>query len=231
VEIRIIKGEYRMNKFKAIVASLVIVAGIVGISSVVSAQSSNTCTVKEAALGQWGNAISVNGENVSASFVVEGTNCTTPVTLAVWERPTAEGINDQKLNNYTTETFGPGTHSLSATLPDCMWQVDVVEGANPTAADGTANYQYQNGEFVDGGLRDFLKGGAGVCEEKPVTPVKPVKPTVVVKTKKVIVKEQVPVVTTVPSTGGSPAAVVASTLGISTSAGLAFDLIRRKLGM
>lgn len=159
-----------MNIFKsAVIVAAIVVAGVVGVvaTNPVSA-AGNECTVK----GTWafGKNISVNGNTATAKFTVDGKDCTTPVTFASWIRVTAEGINDQKLYKYTTKTFGPGVHTLSVALPECMWQVDVVEGASPTAADGTANYQYQNGKFVDGGLRDFLKGGAGTCEDPEVCP-------------------------------------------------------------
>ncbi len=206
-----------MKKLNVLIAGAVVAASMIATgASAQAATANNKCTVEAAKLGQWGNAIQVNGNQVSASFKVVGTNCTTPVTLAVWERPTAEGINDQKLNNYTTRSFGPGVHTLSATLPACMWQVDVVQGANPTAADGTANYQYQNGKFVDGGLRDFMKGGAGVCEE----PEEPEEPTVPTAKKVTTTPEALPV------TG--PGAIFAGAFGASTFAGVAHNIIQRK---
>lgn len=211
-----------MNKIKLIIAGTVAAATMATGTAVVNAQSNtaNKCSAKPAALGQWGKAFTVNGNKVTATFTVEGTNCTVPVNLAVWERPTAEGINDQVFNNYSQKTFGPGKHSLTATLPNCMWQADVVEGSNPKAADGTANYQYQNGKFVDGGLRDFLKGGYGICEtpEKPEKPEKPQKPD---EPKKEIPKTPVTPteVKELPNTGAG--SILASTMGLSTTAGLA----------
>lgn len=202
-----------MNKLKlAIVGGLVAIATITS-APAASAASTGKCSVEAAKLGAWGKAISVSGDTVTASFKVVGTNCTTPVTLAVWERPTAEGINDQKLNNYTTKTFGPGVHTLSAKLPNCMWQADVVEGAKATAADGTANYQYQNGTFVDGGLRDFRKGGSGVCTATtPTTPVNPVTP-------------EKPLPETLPKTGAE--SVMANAFGLTAFAGVAHNITMR----
>jgi hypothetical protein len=210
-----------MKKLNVLIAGAVVAASMVAAgASAQAATVNNKCSVEAAKLGQWGNAIQVNGNQVSASFKVVGTNCTTPVTLAVWERPTAEGINDQVLNNYTTRTFGPGVHTLNATLPACMWQVDVVQGANPTAADGTANYQYQNGEFVDGGLRDFMKGGAGVCEDEPEQPEEPETPVRPVAKPVGTTPEALPV------TG--PGAIFAGAFGASTVAGVAHNIIQRK---
>lgn len=104
-----------------------------------------------------------------------------------------------------------------------VYQVDLIDGANYTATDGTANYQYQNGQFVDGGLRDFKKGGTGTCE-KPVTPVTPVTPTT--PATPVTPAATAPVVTSVPSTGAGD--ILMGTTGLSTSVGLAYNLIRRK---
>lgn len=209
-----------MKKLNTIIAGTFVTATmLVAGASAQAATTQSVCKVEPAALNAWSKSFQISGNKITATFKVTGTNCTTPVTLAVWERPTAEGINDQKLNNYTTQSFGPGVHTLSATLPNCMYQGDIVEGANPTAADGTANYQYQNGKFVDGGLRDFIKGGAGVCEEpeQPTTPEQPVKP---------VVKPAATEPKALPNTG--PGAIYAGALSFSAAAGVAHNIIQRK---
>lgn len=203
-----------MKKINVIIAGVLVGATmVVAGASAQAATTQSVCKVEPAKLNAWSKSFQISGNQITASFKVTGTNCTTPVTLAVWERPTAEGLNDQKLNNYTTQSFGPGVHTLSATLPNCMYQADIVEGANPTAADGTANYQFQNGKFVDGGLRDFIKGGAGVCEE-------PEQPTVV----KPAAKPAAP--KALPNTG--PGAIYAGALSFAAVAGVAHNIIQRK---
>lgn len=193
-------------------------------SVAVGATSANKCTVKQAPLGSWGKNITVEGNKATVEFTVEGTNCTTPVTVAAWGRPTAEGINDQILTEYSTATVEPGTWTMDVTVPDCMWQVDLLESAKPTAPDGTANYDYQNGKIIDGGLRDFLKGGEGACElvTKPPVVVPPT-PTPTQPTQSTPVT-----VTTLPSTGGDAASVLAGTTGLSTTAGLAINLFKKR---
>lgn len=234
-----------MNKVKALIASAVVVTGMVGATAAVKAQANNAnkCAVEPAALNAWGNGLSVNGQSVSASFTVKGSNCVTPVTLAVWERPTAEGIRDQKLFDFATVTVGPGRHTNAITvdLPECMWQADIVEGADPKGPDGTADYmKLVNGEWV-GNLRDFKKGGSGVCTTPTEEPcpydetmdkddpnckaVEEPEKEVVVKEVKTVETKEVPV-ESVPNTG--PASILATTFGVSTSAGLGYNLFRNR---
>ncbi len=211
------------------VASIVLFMGAT--SSASAATAATKCTVEAAKLGSWSKAFTISKDTATVKFKVNGTNCTTPVTLASWERPTLEGINDQKLYKYTTATFGPGEHTLSVPVPACYFQADLIEGANATAADGTANYQYQNGKFVDGGLRDFIKAGNTECKVV-VVPPKPVEPPVVVPTPTPQPVTPAVVTTTevksLPSTGSDAASVVAGTMGLSTSTGLAYNLFRKR---
>lgn len=215
-----------MNVLKSIIfASVFAVIAVAGGNQVAhAATQANACKVGDQglAMGNSGN-ITVSGTTATVKFRVNGTGCTTPVSVASWIRVTSEGINDQKLYAHKTNTFGPGLHSMTVEVPACMYQVDLIDGANYTATDGTANYQYQNGQFVDGGLRDFKKGGTGTCE-KPVTPVTPVTPTT--PATPVTPAATAPVVTSVPSTGAGD--ILMGTTGLSTSVGLAYNLIRRK---
>lgn len=223
------------------ISGVVAGASVIGMVSQANAATQTSCSVVPVELGSWGKAITIKGDTATATFTVKGENCTTPVTLAAWERMTLEGINDQKLFAYETKTFGPGKHSLSVKVPACYNQIDVVQGARATAADGTANYQFQDGKFVDGGLRDFLKAGNKVCEDKP--PVTPEPPVV---TPKPPVTPQPPVVTPVatpvaetksapvealPSTGAG--SIIAGTMGLSSTAGFAYNYLnsRRKKRM
>lgn len=229
-----------MNKFKAIVASIVVsTAALAAVAIPVSAAtnansdanstSNAKCTVSDfgMAMGKSGN-ITVNGTTATVKFRVNGANCTTPVSVASWIRVTADGINDQKLYAHKTQTFGPGLNTMTIQVPNCMFQVDLVEGAKYTAADGTANYQFQNGKFVDGGLRDFIKGGSGTCEEKVVVVEKPVIKTVTKTKTNTVTKTVAAPVTAVPETGADAGSMLASTMGLSTSTGLAFNLLKKR---
>jgi len=223
-----------MNKSIKLIAVSFIVAGIASVSLASGAHAASTkvCTVKAAPLGSWGKNITVTGNTATAKFTVEGTDCTTPVTLASWIRPTAEGINDQKLFKHSTATFGPGVHSLTVAVADCMYQVDVVKGSRATAADGTANYQYQNGKFVDGGLRDFKKGGTGVCKDevKPPVVVPPVvTPPVVPTPTPSVATPSAPVVTSLPSTGTGDILAGVTGIGTSVTAAISFVKSRHKV--
>ena len=216
-----------MIKFKNIVlGSLTSVLLLASSSAAVGATSINKCTVTQAPLGSWGKNITVDGNKATVEFTVEGTDCTTPVTVAAWGRPTSEGINDQILTEYSTATVEPGTWTMDVTVPDCMWQVDLLESAKATAPDGTANYDYQNGKIVDGGLRDFLKGGEGACELVTKPPVViPPKPTPAPTTP----TASTPVtVTALPSTGADPTSILAGTTGLSASVGLAINLLKKR---
>jgi hypothetical protein len=231
-----------MSKTTYIVLGLFIsvIAGFAVLSpQPVSAKGS--CEVREVLPNKWGSSFSTNGSNITATFEVIGKDCTAPVTVAVWKRMTVEGINDQVLYKYKTGYFAPGHHTMTTQIPNCMYQADVLASTNPRAADGTANYMYQNGKFVDGGLKDFIKGGNGSCVVTPKPPTKPpVETPPVVETPVVeapvvetpvettpIVEEVVaaPAPTpapTIPKTGATASAV----LGLSTTAGT-FGYLRK----
>lgn len=212
-----------MKSIKYILASAVVaVVAAVSMTGSASAVAANKCTVadKGLAMGKSGQ-ITVSGNTASVTYTVKGENCSTPVSIAVWKRVSPEGISDQKLfASKTIPNVTPGTYTTTINLPNCLYQVDLVEGANPTADDGTANYvKAVNGKWV-GNLRDFIKpAGTNVCvDQPPVTP-----PTTVTVTKEVV--KEVPV-TKMPSTGAGD--ILAGTTGLSTTVGVAYNLIRRK---
>lgn len=203
-----------MKSFKYIVASAV-VAVVAAVSMTNDAQATNACTVADygMAMGKSGN-ITVSGTTATVKFRVNGTNCTTPVTIAVWKRVSPEGIRDQKFfNSVTYPAVAPGVYTKTITIPDCLYQVDVLEGAQAKAADGTADYVKWDGTKWTGPLRDFVKpAGTNVCVDKPIeTPQSTTKGSPVA---------------VVPNTGAGD--ILAGTAGLSTSVGLAYNLIRRK---
>jgi hypothetical protein len=215
-------------KVTNILAGMVVaIATIVAVNGTsVSAANTNTgCKVEGTKLGTWGSTFSVNGDMITSTFKVTGSNCAAPVTLAVWKAPAANGqpLEAQKLFGHKTAYFQPGTHTISTKLPNCFYQADLLQSTSPTAADGGANYMYQNGQFVDGGLKDFKFGGTQKCDEKPVEP--PVEPPVEEKpTEKPVVKA-VATPEALPVTG--PTAIAATFTGVTASAGVAHAIVRR----
>ncbi|MDQ6846184.1 MAG: hypothetical protein M3019_01150 [Candidatus Dormibacteraeota bacterium] len=72
------------------------------------------------------------GEIVKATFTVPA-NCSMQLSLASYTAPlpyfTTASAPQQKLFDSQTGTFTGGVHSMSVTLPTCMYQVDFVHGA------------------------------------------------------------------------------------------------------
>ncbi len=172
-------------------------------AAAVPAQNTNTATCSIAFVGttdDQGKSTSKftnNGNStVSATLVVKGdSNCQQTISVASWRAP--YGINGfaplvkQTLLNSSTTTYGVGSHTLTVKVADCMYQVDVTHGTNPTV----------NGTPVYGStLFGWVQAGTTVCEPAPVTPVVPVTPAT--PTPVVPVQPAAPVEPTVlPNTG------------------------------
>ncbi len=185
--------------------------GLVIALSTIGAQASatsNKCEVIGSGL-KWGSFFTVKNNTATANFTVKGDNCTMPVTLVVYKSPSANGqpLLEQKVYKYSTKTFGPGVHSLSVKVPDCFYQADLVEGSSPLAPDGTPNFDYQNGQIIDGGLRDFIYGGNKKCVDKP-TPIPTPVPTPT---------QPQPEVTTLPNTGMSIGSIIGLSFAVSVA--------------
>ena len=227
-----------MNVFKYAVSTLVVAGAVVAVAPAAEAvtpatstnpNTTNACDIPKLKLGEaTGKNMTVSNGKVTATFQVSGTNCTTPVTLAVWKTPSKSGqpINDQEFFGHTTITVGPGTQTITASVPDCYFQADLLVGSDAKAADDTANYSFQNGKIVESGLRDWLYGGDKKCEkpktpEPPVTPQQPQPPTGGQGGQ--VLAAQTP--EALPVTG--PAAVAGTFAGVSASAGLAHGVVRR----
>jgi len=100
----------------------------------------------------------------TASFTISGDNCNEAVTIASWQAPNGEKgrpYSEQKLFSHTTGTFNSGTHSLTVTLPDCYYQVDLVRGSSATDANGGPEYNTST-------ILGSLHGGTQTCT--PTTP-------------------------------------------------------------
>ncbi len=213
-----------------------------------------------------GKNFTYNADKTKATgtFVVSGTNanCKKDVTLASWIMPKSfeeagYQLKDQKLYNHTTRrSLGRGTHTITVNLPKCnYWQIDMLEGTQATADDGSADYGFGKAHMLDTAM------GGQKCEPKPPkpevcpldpsmkkddpnckvcphdssmtindkdckeTPVTPAEPTP--PATPVTYTKDAPV-STVPNTGAG--SVLSATLGISSISGLAYSFIdaRRK---
>lgn len=167
----------------------VIIAGVVGLLVIIASpqitSASPECDVNPAVQGVSltdlkNKSIVLNGTNADVSVTVTGNDdCQKTVSVASWKFPNPTGLplKEQKLYKTNTQTFGLGTHVISVEVPDCYWQVDLVEGDRPTAADGTADYQIGEPNDKTDRLMDAAFGGDKECfpAETPVTgPVTPV---------------------------------------------------------
>lgn len=159
---------------------------------------------------------------VTGQFKVDGTdpNCKMDVVFASWKSPNASGypLKDQTLFDYSLGKFSKGTHTLTVKLPECgYWQIDLLKGTKPTADDGSADYGFFKAHMLDTAL------GGKPCEEKP-----PVTPPVTPEVPKTPVTPAVsnPEYKSLPNTGAG--SVIAGTMGLSTSVGLAYNLIRKR---
>jgi len=181
--------------------------------------ASSACHIDSLTLNEpAGKIFVVSGDKVKANFEVKGQDCHMVVTLAVWESPSANGlpISDQKLFGHVTEVFGPGKHALTTKIPNCYFQADLLEGSSPTAADGSANYDYQNGVIFDGGLRDFMFGGSNVCST-PVVPSTPPQTTVPQTTAKEL-----------PNTGIDLGSIIGLASATAIASSVAFHFVQKQ---
>lgn len=221
-----------MNRVKqlvlAVISAALMLVSIPAVASAATTSSTNTkCSVSPV------NATSLyeidrnftynNNGTVTAQFKVEGdAGCTKDVVFASWKAPSRSGypLKDQTLYDFKTANFGVGVHNLTIKMPNCYWQLDLLEGTKPTAADGSADYGFGKVHMLD-----TAHGGTQSCTETPVTPVTPVTPTAPVTPAAVTQT----VVTSVPSTGAE--SIVAGTMGVGATTGLAYKLVdsKRKL--
>lgn len=105
----------------------------------------------------------------SATVVVSGDpTCTEVVTIVSWEAPNANfniaNLNAQKVHSFSTQTLGVGTHVVKTSMADCFYQIDVLNSAHPKAADGTAQYRFEDG------LMGWAQGGNKSCTAPVPTP-------------------------------------------------------------
>ena len=239
------------------VVALGVFGASAGVANAQSANTPE-CTIDPIPLNMWQKSFTVANGKVTAKFTLKGdANCKKAMTLAVWKAPSANGqpINDQVFHGYKTGTFGKGTHTLTTDLPNagkCYFQADLLKGSNPKAPDGTANYAYQNGQILTNHpLVDFKFGGKEKCEDKEIPETCPYNsamkkddpncfepcpynPAMRKDDKENCKPPVTPTPTTptptevksLPSTGAG--SILAGTMGLSTSAGLAVNYLRSR---
>lgn len=213
-------------KVVKLIAVAAIATGVLATSAPVFADAN--CDVNPSVQGISGvdlknKSIVLNGNKADVHVTVTGEEgCEKTVSVASWQWPTHLGlpIKSQVLYKTNTQTFGLGEHVISVEVPDCYWQVDLVEGSRPTAADGTADYQIGEPNDKTDRLMDAAYGGEKVCFAKPGEPTTtgPITPP----------SNPLSPVSSIPSTGTSLAATLASVTGLTASFALAYNLIRTR---
>lgn len=203
-----------------LVTAAFIAAPLVTTSQPVSAQTPDNCSV-DAEYPAHDRNFDVNGTKITGKFVVEGNaNCTQNVVLAVWDTVKYGGhpMDQQVLFSHAVmENVGVGTHRITADLPVCennpdvitFYQADMLRGTNPTTADGTPNYATEPGRMMD------WKFGGQDCPE----------PVVEVVTEEVEVVKEVEVTRTLPNTGIGNVFAIGSIVGLA--GGVAHNLRTR----
>jgi hypothetical protein len=213
-----------MNRIKTAIVSIVSATAItIAVSAhAMAAASAPVCVVK--GKNQFpGGSFAVSGQTVTATFNLIGDdNCTAAVSLATWKAPnstTGFPYKTQVLVDHKTAVFHKGTHTLTAQLPDCFWQADIVRGNFWTAPDGTAAYVW--GTLADAGHGGSKKCAVKTTPQPPQTP--PETPTPQSQPQTPTAPAAAPAV--LPDTGAG--SIVPIALGIGLTAGIAHRLRRK----
>lgn len=101
-------------------------------------------------------------------IVAGNSNCTKDVTASSWRAPYGKNstlpITSQTLFSTKTWHLGPGVHTLTTTVPSCLYQLDLLYGTSPYAPDGWSPL-YPNEQKLGWTFGNFNK----ICTP-PVTP-------------------------------------------------------------
>lgn len=184
-----------MRLFKIFVGAVVAATAVVAINAAsASATSVPLCTVKPVGLADWQKSFKFSGDNVTATFTLEGaSNCQYDMTVAAFSSKSVnlQPVKDQTLYSFATGRFGKGTHTLTTKVPKCQFQLDIFTGKplNVGNSDkGTRYHDFANtGNFVnldqwraDGNtarLVDFYENKTK-CAEEPKEEPKDVCPNI-----------------------------------------------------
>jgi|GEM_PF-3484089 len=172
-----------MNVFKlSLITAAIVIAGVVGVGAQPVSAANKLCTLEGLKLNEYKKSFTINGDNVTAKFTLKGDkDCKFDMTLFTFETPAAEGtpefFKSQKLYSYQTGSFGPGTHTLTTTMPQCKYQLDLVTGKPISAEKGETLFNVVNltnmtnqGQIggtnnINAHTHDALIGGDKACEE------------------------------------------------------------------
>jgi hypothetical protein len=163
-------------------SSLLLVLGGLLSASPIYADSTTNCGIT--IVGTTNNAnkstsriqVTNNGTEASATVMVTGaSDCTEPVSIAAWSAPNGnfntQNIDDQTLYSHATQVFGVGTHTISTTMQDCYYQIDVTNNTSATAPDGSPWYTASDKKI------GWAQGGTQSCTTPTPTPTPVPTPT------------------------------------------------------
>jgi len=116
------------------------------------------------------------GDRVTAYFTIAAGCPDLKLSLVSYKAVTStvnlETVVSQTVFMSDTNTFGPGSHNLTITVPPCYYQVDFVTGDVITQfgpiATNPNNFYHARGVFIDG-----ANGGANTCATPTNTPAPP----------------------------------------------------------
>ena len=206
-----------MNKLKivSLAAFIALSLSVVSIPVTPANAVSETCSVKSTGTKNTTGAsdsrfVVNNNSTVSATFEVKGDDsCRQTVTLATWTAPDAakgRPYNLQKLHDHVTKTYGKGTYTLTATLPNCFYQVDLVRGDNQTSPN-----------YAKSTMMGSLHGGVKTCEVSVTPRVTPTPTTT--PSASVLSATSTTLPAALPSTGPTESFIVVTLLAALAAAG------------
>ena len=143
------KGRRSIIAFAPIVLLLALAAPVIAASVVTDPEPDKPCPADfGSGVVSWykttvGDPSSAATWTVSVEFTIEGGTC--EVSLATYELPSGAFSVPQTLFDSDSGTFGPGTHTLTASLPHvgdmpgCFAQYDFVFGPALQTVDGTTS--------------------------------------------------------------------------------------------
>jgi len=144
------KGRTSIVAFAPIVLLLALAAPVIAGSVVTDPEPDKACPADfGTGVVSWykttvGDPSSPATWTVTVEFTVEGGTC--DLSLATYELPSGSFSVPQTLFDSDSGTFGPGTHTLTASLPHvgdmpgCFAQYDFVFGPALQTVDGTSKY-------------------------------------------------------------------------------------------
>lgn len=126
----------KLLSFGGMFAGAVLTLAAVAMNVGTPVSAAPNCTAESE--GPRGSAFTINGNQATVKFKVKGQeNCKVQLSAMSFYAPSMTGkpYNEQTKFDITTKTYGPGTYSLSVSLPPkstkakgCFYQVDLTYG-------------------------------------------------------------------------------------------------------